>query len=327
MKTKFRYRVARVLGIVVLILFGIWTAFAQPSCRSNTRSNATVNPGDLRKHVETLSIRLAPRDWLHPENLNAVASYISGHLQNTGAQVNPQAVKGYGLPTKNIIGSFSPQARPRIIVGAHYDAYMSNPGADDNASGVASLLELSRLLGKMKNPPPVDLVAYTLEEPPHFATDLMGSAVHAESLAGNSDKIQGVIVLEMIGYFSDERFSQSYPMPMLYLMYPTRGNFIGVVSRWDQGEWIKEVKTAMKGTTGLPVYSLRGPSNLPGIDFSDHRNYWKHAIPSLMITDTSFYRNKSYHTENDTFDKLDYDRLAQVTIAVFEALKTLSPDH
>ena len=128
----------------------------------------------------------------------------------------------------------------------------------------------------------------------------------------------------MVGYFNDKWGSQAYPAPLLYLMYPSRGNFIGVVSKWDQGDWIKTVKVAMKGTTDLPVYSMRAPAALPGIDFSDHRNYWPHGITSLMVTDTAFYRNKAYHSVDDTPDRLDYGRMAKVTIAVFNALESIS---
>ena len=149
----------------------------------------------------------------------------------------------------------------------------------------------------------------------------MGSAVHAQSLADAQADVRGVIVLEMVGYFRDERGSQSYPSLLLKLMYPSRGNFIAVAGPWDQGDWIKTVKIGMKGATDLPVYSIRAPSAVPGIDFSDHLNYWPHGFKAIMVTDTAFYRNRSYHTPTDTADRLDYDRMAQVVVALFEALQ------
>ena len=150
----------------------------------------------------------------------------------------------------------------------------------------------------------------------------MGSAVHAESIAGEKSNIAGVIVLEMVGCFKDERGSQSYPSLMLRAFYPSRGNFIAVAGRWDQGDWIKAVKVGMQGTTSLPVYSIRAPTALPGIDFSDHINYWPHGINAAMVTDTSFYRNKTYHESGDTPERLDYDRMSKVVVAVFEAMRS-----
>jgi Zn-dependent M28 family amino/carboxypeptidase len=209
------------------------------------------------------------------------------------------------------------------VVGAHYDACGETPGADDNASGVAALIELGYLLGS--NPPSreIELVAYVLEEPPFFRTPMMGSAVHAASIATEKETIVGVIVLETVGYFSEARGSQSYPSLLLKLIYPSRGNFIAVIGRWDQGQWVKRVKIGMKGATDLPVYSIRAPSVVPGIDFSDHLNYWPLGFNALMITDTAFYRNKAYHEKGDTADRLDYERMCKVVVAVFEALKSM----
>jgi len=329
MKRKLLKAAERVFGVVAIVVFVAWVAIAQPSCHRSTLSRTTVDQESLRRHVDALAVQFYPRDWKHRENLEACADYISDQLQRAGAVVESQPVEIGRRSYRNVCGRFSLGETPRIIVGAHYDACGEQPGADDNASAVAVLLELAVLLGGLKSPPPVDLVAYTLEEPPFFGTDQMGSAIHAASLAEHGGSIRGVIVLEMVGYFSDEWGSQSYPVPLLYLMYPSRGNFIGVVSRWDQGGWVKTVKIAMKGTTDLPVYSIRAPAALPGVDFSDHRNYWPHEIPSLMVTDTAFYRNKAYHSAKDTPDRLDYRRMGQVAVAVFSAIDAISrgQDH
>ena len=327
MKKKLLKAIARVLGVVATVVFMVWVAVAQPSCGRSTPSRITVDQKFLRKHVEALAVQFSPRDWQHRENLDACADYITEHLEHAGAVVESQPFEIGRQTYRNVCGRFAPGDSPRVIVGAHYDVCGEQPGADDNASAVAVLLELANLLGNLDAPPPVDLVAYTLEEPPFFGTDQMGSAIHAASVADTAAGIRGVIVLEMVGYFSAEWGSQSYPVPLLYLMYPSRGNFIGVVSRWDQGKWIKTVKVAMKGTTDLPVYSIRAPAALPGVDFSDHRNYWAHGIPALMVTDTAFYRNKAYHSTEDTPDRLDYRRMGQVAVAVFSAIETISTTH
>jgi Zn-dependent M28 family amino/carboxypeptidase len=278
----------------------------------------------LREHVVALSETFHPRDWENPANLNRSADYIADHLRKAGAAVEFQDFKVEGNTYRNVIGRFGVGKEKKIIIGAHYDSCGVTPGADDNASGVAGLLELAGMIGKDPPDAVVELVAYTLEEPPFFGTPQMGSAIHAKSIAGEKDRIKGVIVLEMIGYFSDEPGSQSFPVPALKMVYPDRGNFITVVSRWDQGPWIKKLKSAMKGATPLPVYSFRGPESLPGVDFSDHRNYWPHGIPSAMVTNTAFYRNKEYHKPGDTAARLDYKRMAMVVTGVYEAVRQVT---
>lgn len=271
-----------------------------------------------------LSKTFHSRDWQNPANLDRCADYIAGHFERAGAKVEFQDFTVMEKRYRNVIGRFGVGKAGKIIIGAHYDSCSDTPGADDNASGVAGLLELARMIGA--NPPDeeVELVAYTLEEPPFFGGPEMGSVIHAKSVAGEKERITGVIVLEMIGYFSDEPGSQIYPLPILKLFYPNRCDFITVVSRWDQGGWIKDLKRAMKGRTALPVYSFRGPESLPGVDFSDHRNYWPHGIPSAMITDTAFFRNTAYHTADDTAGRLDYDRMGMVVVAVYEAIRDLA---
>jgi len=321
MKKKLMKSTARVLGTVAAVIFAAWFVVAQPSCRGNHASGVATDPAKLREHVETLSQRLCPRDWQHRDNLDKCADYIAEHFVQAGATVEFQTLTAGGKRYRNVIGRFNAGKRSRLVVGAHYDACGEVPGADDNASGIAALIELAYLLGRNAPTNAVDLVAYVLEEPPFFRTECMGSAVHAKSIAGEKASVRGVIVLEMVGCFKDEWGSQAYPTLLLRLMYPSRANFIAVASRWDQGDWIKRVKAGMKGTTDLPVYSIRAPSAIPGIDFSDHLNYWPYGFKALMITDTAFYRNKAYHSSGDTPERLDYSRLGKVVVAVFETIR------
>lgn len=315
-----------IVGIFLALLAasGIgWLLLAQPVPGGASPSSVEVAPLRLREDVETLTTRFHPRDWLHAENLDRCAEFVALRFKEAGAKVEFQEFVVQGRQYRNVIGRFGSGGAPRIVVGAHYDTFGEMPGADDNASGVAVLLALAELIGTHAPDLAVDLVAYSLEEPPFFGTPLMGSAVHAASVAKSGKACLGVIVLEMVGFFSDAPGSQGYSSPLLRLMYPDRGDFIAVASRWDQGRWIRAVKAAMKGTTELPVHSLRSPSFVPGIDLSDHMSYWPHGIPSLMVTDTAFYRNPYYHTPEDTPEKLDYRRLAQVAVAMFEAVRTL----
>jgi Zn-dependent M28 family amino/carboxypeptidase len=255
--------------------------------------------------------------------LDQCAEYIAQRFEEAGATVEFQAFPVGGKQYRNVIGRFGADKHPRVVVGAHYDTCGEQPGAGDNASGIAALIELAGLLGRSPRTNAVDVVAYVLEEPPFFRTPQMGSAIHAKSIAGAKVMYRGIIVLEMVGYFKDDWGSQSYPTLLLRLMYPNRGNFIGVVGRWDQGDWVKAVKVGMKGTTDLPVVSIRAPSVIPGIDFSDHLNYWPYGIKALMVTDTAFYRNKAYHSSGDTAERLDYNRMVDVAVAVFGAIESM----
>jgi hypothetical protein len=311
----------RICTTVLCVVFVGCILIAQPSTRTNEASSKNADEARLRDHVDALCGRFHPRNSENPENLDRCAEYISTHLKDAGATVAIQEFTVGATTYRNVIGRFGVGKERKIIVGAHYDSCGDTPGADDNASGVAGLLELARLIGKDQPDVEIELVAYTLEEPPFFGGQEMGSAVHAASVAAEKDRIIGVVVLEMIGYFSDEPGSQSYPMPVMKGYYPTRGNFITVVSRWNQGNWISALKAGMQGATDLPVYSFRGPAAISGVDFSDHRNYWPHDIPAAMVTNTAFYRNKNYHTEHDTPERLDYHRMGKVVIGVYEALK------
>jgi len=318
---KVAMSLVRISGALVCLLVTGCYLVAQPTLKSNSPSSMTTDPARLRADVEAMSVKFHPRDWQNPQNLDRCADYIAGEMRKAGAAVEFQHYEALGKNYRNVIGRFGAGKTRKIIIGAHYDSCDDTPGADDNASGVAGLLELARMIGEQPVDLEVELVAYTLEEPPFFRSQMMGSAIHAASVADERERIIGVIVLEMIGYFSDESGSQGYPLPLMKAFYPGRGNFITVVSRWDQGRWIKQVKQDMKGATPLPVYSFRAPQALPGVDFSDHRNYWPHDIPALMVTNTAFHRNRAYHTPNDTADRLDYERMGLVVVGVYEAIR------
>jgi Zn-dependent M28 family amino/carboxypeptidase len=234
--------------------------------------------------------------------------------------VTEQAFRANGGTFRNVLAAFGPDTRERIVVGAHYDAAGPYPGADDNASGVAGLIELAHLLGKSPLPLRIELAAFPLEEPPYFATHQMGSAVHAASLKEQGVPVRAMFCLEMIGYFTDEPGSQRFPTPALKPFYPSAGNFIVIAARPEEGALTRRVKRAMRAAGPLPVYSINAPAAVPGIDFSDHRNYWRAGYPAVMITDTAFYRNPNYHTPRDLPETLDYGRMAGVVRGVHAAV-------
>ena len=314
-----------ILLVAILLLVFSWFWLTQPLLsRLQPNSARTVDPARLEAHVRTLSIDLSPRNVGNPENLNRTAAYIADQLRETGAAVSEQAYRVEGNSYRNVIAHFGPDTGERIVVGAHYDAAGPLPGADDNASGVAGLLELARLFGSQPPQMRVELVAFSTEEPPYFRSTGMGSSVHAIALRTDNVKVRAMLSLEMIGYFSDAQGSQHFPVGLLRALYPSTGNFIAVVGRVSDGLLVRQVKSAMSNAAPLAVHSINAPSFIPGVDFSDQLNYWEAGYGAVMITDTAFYRNRNYHTAQDTAEKLDYKRLAMVVEGVYAAVTEIA---
>ena len=328
-QTERRRRIIRVMLLVLIIacllLIGLWFWLTQPLLSSAAPSQQrTVDPARLQAHVHKLSVELTPRDESHIENLDRVAAYIKNEFSQFTQSVSEQPYRVQGKSYRNVIARFGPETEERIVVGAHYDAAGPLPGADDNASGIAGLIELARLLSLQRPPLQIELVAFTLEEPPYFGTTGMGSSVHAESLRRQNVRVRAMFSLEMIGYFSDAPNSQRVPGGLLSAFYPSTGNFIAVVGR--PGDWslVRRTKAAMRSASPLPVYSINAPTIVSGVDFSDQLNYWHAGYNAVMITDTAFYRNPNYHTAHDTEEKLDYKRMAMVVEGVYAAVVDLA---
>jgi Zn-dependent M28 family amino/carboxypeptidase len=283
-----------------------------------------ADPKKLKRHVYALSEELGPRDIGHPDNLNRTATYIRDKFEVLTNHVEEQRYSANRLTVRNICAFLGPDTNERIVVGAHYDVAGPYPGADDNASGVAGLLELARLLTADDLSLKIELVSYPLEEPPYFNSSKMGSFVHAKSLKERNINARAMLALEMIGYFRDQEGSQAYPLFLLRPFYPSVGNFIAVVGKLFQRKLVRTIKKAMQQATSLPVESINAPRLLPGIALSDHLNYWWAGYQAAMITDTAFYRNPNYHSAFDTPDTLDYQRMAQVVEGVRAAVIQLS---
>jgi len=296
------------------------TLVAQPMVTPVPSTPPSVDPAKLEAHVKKLSVDFYPRSFDHVAKLGSTAAYIEEQFKEAGAQVSIQDVIVDKARYKNLVARFGPERGRLLVIGAHYDSHGGTPGADDNASGIAGLLELAHLLGQSTPGRPVELVAYTLEEPPHFRSPHMGSVWHARALKAEGRDVKLMLSLEMIGYFSDSPGSQAYPLAAMKLAYPDRGNFIALVGQFGDFGLSRSVKAAMSGATDLPVYSLNAPAFVQGVDFSDHRSYWAQGYPALMVTGTAFMRNRNYHRAGDTFDKLDYKRMAMVVQSVYAVL-------
>jgi Peptidase family M28 len=314
-------RIAIAVAVIAAIgLAALWLVLRQPDWKSLPfRGTIRTQPERLKQHVVYLTETVHPRNADHPANLQHAADYIAQRFRDARGRTSLQTFTARGNLYANVVARWGPDdpSIPVLVIGAHYDAFGDLPGADDNASGTAGLLELARLLGVHRIPSPVMLVAYSTEEPPFFGSEQMGSAVHAQSLAAERVPVHGMINLEMIGYFAGR---QTWPNALFEWFYPDQGDFIGVVGGWQDRELARFVKRAIAGAGGVPVVSFTGPRETS--DASDHRNYWSHGWRAVVVTDTAFLRNPNYHTARDTAGTLDYERMARVVDGVFNAALT-----
>ncbi|HEX4826523.1 MAG TPA: M28 family peptidase [Candidatus Polarisedimenticolaceae bacterium] len=311
----------RIVLAVVCVLGAAWIALAwslrQPTFgREEFPGNDHAESARLESHVRYLAAPDHPRDWRHPEELTRAAAYIESALKETGASVSRQPYRAGGREMSNVVAAFGPAGDPSVVVGAHYDVCGPFPGADDNASGIAGLLEVGRLLGRTPPRAPVVLVAYSTEEPPYFGGDEMGSAVHAASLARSGARPRAMISLEMIGLYTDTQPSAG---SLLHLLYPSDGDFVALAGRFSDRDLVRRAKRCFRGATDVRAVSYSGPTG-PGIDLSDQRNYWAQGYPAFMVTDTGPIRNLHYHTATDTADSLDYRRMAGVVDGVYSSV-------
>lgn len=288
----------------------------------NALFDMTATKEKLHSHVKFLTELRPYRTYRNVESLEQVVIYLKRQLEEAGYETSEQTWKAAGQKYKNLIASYNVHKSKRLVVGAHYDVFGNKPGADDNASAVAGLLESARLLSEQKPELDyrVDFVAYCLEEPPFFYTKDMGSYIHAKSLHENNVELIGMICYEMIGYFSEEPGSQEYPNDYLKSIYPDRGNFIVVVGIEEYREFTEKVYTNMKKVNEVDTQVIHFPDKNGYASMSDHLNYWKFGYPALMINDTSFLRNKNYHQKTDTIDTLDFAKMRGVINGAFHAI-------
>lgn len=279
----------------------------------------------LIKHVRILSQDIGSRSLYEPDKLEAAALYIESEFETAGLHVLRQEYEAHGVKTANLV-SRSPNWTgdgPVLLLGAHYDTVRGTPGADDNASAIAVLIETARkitddMLEKSCN---LLFVAFSTEEPPSFNTDLMGSRIFADRIKGSEIELRGALVLEMVGYFSDELGSQRIPEGMEFLGFPDVGNFIALVGDQqsaDLADWAQQgFEESGSGLPSLKLVEHGEQTVLSGlIRLSDNASFWDAGISALMITDTAFLRNHNYHMETDTADTLDYETMGRLVQAL-----------
>ncbi|WGH74818.1 M28 family peptidase [Tenacibaculum tangerinum] len=290
---------------------------------SQKRETSNISKGmihRIKNDLEIITKTPKPRNYQNIETLNYVANYIKDSFKKVCDTVYYQPYSINNNEYKNVIGSVGIKNKERIIIGAHYDVFGDSNGADDNASGIVALLELVRMLSKENLHYRIDFVAYTLEEPPFFRTKQMGSYIHAKNMYDNKTSIKGMICLETIGYYNEQTNSQEYPIKGMSLLYGNKGDFITVVQNSSAGNFSNQVKNLMEEQKFIKTKSYKGSSKVEGVDFSDHLNYWKFNYDAVMITNTAFYRNKNYHTNKDTIETLDLEKISLVIQQLYQTI-------
>jgi Zn-dependent M28 family amino/carboxypeptidase len=292
------------------------------SSRTDT-GDAMDTPSYLRLAVTTLSREIGSRPYDDAVKLDRTVKFIGGEFASAGLVVSYQSFTYRNRQYQNVIGELKGRAMPEkvLVVGAHYDTVRTTPGADDNASGIAGLMGIARLLAGRSLDRTVRFVAFALEEPPVYRSRNMGSYHYAESLVKKRETVEGMICLEMIGFFSDREGSQHYPLPFMKLKFPKVGNYISLVGNRRSRKFTHHVADSLRNATDLPVITLNAPAIIAGIDFSDHWSFNKFRIPACMATDTAFYRNPNYHAPTDLPETLDYTRMAKVVEGLVAAVE------
>jgi Zn-dependent M28 family amino/carboxypeptidase len=275
----------------------------------------------LRQHLQMLTVTIGERSIYRPDNLERARAYIESFYQDLGLAVENQPYAYENLTVGNVITQIDSGDAPsrRYLLGAHYDSVIGTVGADDNAAAIAVQLETARRLkeiaGTRKLNAAVKFVSFVLEEPPAFATRHMGSKVYARKARSEGESFDGMICLEMVGYFCDEPGCQRYPFPLMFMNYPKAGNFIGIVGNSRSKELTRSLEGAFRSNPALPVVTLTVPLNgwvLPSVRLSDHSAFWDEGYRAVMVTDSAFFRNPHYHLPSDTMNTLDFRRMAEL---------------
>ncbi len=309
-------------------------SFSERFKELNKEELATLQ--NLKKHIVFLAETVGQRNMYFPEQLESAAVYIDKSFRSQGYKISSHE---YTLQ-KGLIpfpSEFKDQV-PRnieaeipgdvyrdeiILVGAHYDSVLGSPGANDNATGVAGLLEIGRLLSGKKLKRTVRLVAFVNEESPFFATKNMGSYVYAKRCSKRQENIRGMISLETLGYYSNVQGSQAYPFPLGFFK-PDTGNYLGFVSNIRSRHFLKDFMKRFGDLVEFPMEGVAIPQIIPGIGWSDHRSFWKFDYPAIMVTDTALFRYPYYHTQEDTPEKIHYNHLARVVSGLLKVIEALA---
>jgi hypothetical protein len=331
MRRSARMTLLVLLALVLLALGASWALMIRMPARSHAgpvpplAGDEAASRTRLEAHVATLAGRIGERNFRRPAALDSAADYVARELRDLGYQVVVQEFTADGQAFRNLEATLPGRGRAEeiVVVGGHYDSVVGTPGADDNATGTAAVIELARLLRDVPLERTVRFVAFTNEEPPFFLTEQMGSRVYARAAAARGDRIVAMLSLETIGYYTDAPGTQRYPPP-IGLAYPDRGDFIGVVGNVASRALVRRCIAAFRRHGRVPSEGLAAPSWVPGVFWSDHSSFWHHGYPAVMITDTAPFRNPYYHSSADTPDRLDYVRMTHVVLGLVGVVRELA---
>jgi Zn-dependent M28 family amino/carboxypeptidase len=289
-----------------------------------TREEAEIRH-HLERHVRKLAGEIGERNLWRYEALEAAAGYIEGSLRGLGYTVGEQVFTASDRPVRNLEAGYQGNTLPEeiVVVGAHYDSVSGSPGANDNATGVAGLLEMARLLRLRPPERTVLFVAFVNEEPPFFQTGDMGSQAYARRARERSEQIVAMISVETIGYYADGEGTQRYP-PGLGSFFPDRANFISFVGNTASRKLVHRSIGSFRRHTRFPSEGIAAPAWIPGIGWSDQWAFWKEGFPAIMVTDTALFRYGAYHTVEDTPEKVDYERTARVVAGLSRVVSDLA---
>lgn len=318
--------------LVIILLIGGCIVFPMPgkSFRGKlppTGPEHNALAAKIKEHIDVLAGQIGERHTRKMEELEAAAKYIEGQLAATGLKPTSLPYQLDDLTVRNIeleLPGNGSNAEEIIVIGAHYDSAWGTPAANDNASGIAAVIELARAFKARPHERTIRFVAFVNEEPPWFKTDAMGSMVYAKNCRERGDRIVGMLSLETIGYYSEKAGSQQYPLGALSKVYPSRGDFIGFIGNVGSRELVRDCVGSFREHVQFPCEGIAAPEALEGIGLSDHWSFWRAGYPALMVTDTAMFRYPHYHSPQDTPEKIDYDRMARVVAGLVPVIEDLA---
>jgi Zn-dependent M28 family amino/carboxypeptidase len=297
----------------------------RPTMGEGSRAEIHALERRMLDHVRHLGVTIGERNLYRPHALRAAAEYIRQAWTAQGLTVSEEPFEVAGQPCANVVTELkgSDRAREIVVVGAHYDSVVGAPGANDNGTGVALLVEMSRALAPESLSRTVRFVAFVNEEPPYFLTEAMGSRVHARRARRRGEDIVAMLSLETLGYYADAHGSQRYPPPFGAL-YPSRGNFLAVVGNLPSRRLVVEFLHHFMSATDFPVEAIATFESIPGVNWSDHWSFWKEGYPALMLTDTAPFRYPEYHSSRDLPDRINGPEFARAAHGIIHAVRRLA---
>jgi Zn-dependent M28 family amino/carboxypeptidase len=324
--------IALLLLLPLLLTFAAWLYVVRMPGETGRGALAPLTPAQaeiarrLQRHVRELAGRIGERNSRHPAALEEAATYVEREFAALGYSVAAQRWTSAGGQSFRNVEVTLPGRSPSdgvVVVGAHYDSNPGTPGADDNASGVAALLELARLLRAEGHARTIHLVAFANEEVPFFGTQDQGARRYVAALKQRGAGVRAMLSIETIGYYATGPKTQLYPAPLNWF-YPDTGNFIGFVGNLSSRPLVHEAIGAFRRHTSFPSQGAAAPASIPGVGWSDHEAFWAAGFPAVMITDTAPFRNPYYHTRGDTPDTIDYERTARVVDGLAAVVRELA---